>query len=158
MPAKPDRRNRYLAWLANPAWLLFIWFGMTAGIGLLETPARFAALPRTDALEAGRVVFQALNKAELVALVLVLILVRTGGLARLLWGPCVLLALVLLAQSAWLLPELAERSQQITGGVEPGPSSAHALYSSLETAKLVLLLYLGFRCLAAGPRENATPG
>ncbi|MDH5501867.1 MAG: hypothetical protein OEY72_12290, partial [Gammaproteobacteria bacterium] len=45
--------------IGNPAWLCFSWFGMTAGISLLESPARFTAgvLSRTAALDLGRVVF-----------------------------------------------------------------------------------------------------
>ncbi len=50
-----------------------VWFGMTAAISLLETPISFSALTltRSVALDVGRGVFEALNKAEWVALLLV---------------------------------------------------------------------------------------
>jgi hypothetical protein len=135
--------------LKNPAYVCFIWFGLTAGVSLLATPVRFTAplITRPVALDVGRVVFSALNKAELVALIVLLIVVRVSGRARQLWTLCSALVLILLAQSIWLLPQLAERSQQIIAGVEPAPSMLHATYSILELLKLSLLLYLGFRSL-----------
>jgi len=137
--------------LRNPAYVCFIWFGMTAGVSLLATPVRFTAplVTRPVALDIGRVVFAALNKAELIALVILLIIVRVSGRARELWMQCSALILILLAQSVWLLPQLAARSQQIVAGVEPTPSMLHGTYSALELLKLLLLLYLGFRSLQA---------
>jgi high-affinity Fe2+/Pb2+ permease len=109
-------------------------------------------ITRPVALDIGRVVFAALNKAELIALLILLILVRVSGRARELWMQCSALILILLAQSVWLLPQLAARSQQIVAGVEPAPSMLHGTYSALELLKLLLLLYLGFRSLqATGP-------
>jgi len=137
--------------LRNPAYVCFIWFGLTAGISLLATPIRFTAplITRPVALDIGRVVFAALNKAELIALLILLIIVRVSGRAKELWMQCSALILILLAQSVWLLPELAARSQQIVAGVEPAPSMHHGTYSVLELSKLLLLLYLGFRSLQA---------
>jgi hypothetical protein len=122
---------------------------MTAGVSLLATPVRFTAptVTRPIALDIGQVVFAALNKAELIALVILLLVVRLSGKARLLWKQSSALALILLAQSVWLLPQLAARSQQIVSGVEPSPSMVHGTYSVLELLKLALLLYLGFRSL-----------
>jgi len=129
---------------------------MTAGISLLETPVRFTAptLTRPVALDIGRVVFAALNKAELVALLVLLLVVRISGRARELWIQCSALILILLAQSIWLLPQLAARAQQIVAGVEPAPSMLHGTYSVLELLKLLLLLYLGFRSLRATGRGH----
>ena len=137
--------------LRNPAYVCFIWFGLTAGISLLATPIRFTAplITRPVALDIGRVVFAALNKAELIALLILLIIVRVSGSAKELWMQCSALILILLAQSVWLLPQLAARSQQIVAGVEPAPSMLHGTYSALELLKLLLLLYLGFRSLQA---------
>ena len=135
--------------LRNPAWISFTWFGMTLGVSVLSTPVRFTAstITRPVALDVGRVVFQALSKAEFVALIVMLIIVRVSASARRLWVPVFLLALILIAQSAWLLPELAARTDMIIGGVEPPPSSAHTAYSVLEITKLVLLIYVGFQSL-----------
>jgi len=133
----------------SPAWVSLIWFGMTVGVSMLATPVRFTAttITRPIALDVGRVVFAALNKAEFVALIILLILVRVSGRAREFLAPTLGLALILLAQAIWLLPELSARTDQIIAGVEPGASIAHAAYSILELTKLLLLVYVGFKSL-----------
>lgn len=145
------QKRQVMRLVRNPGWAAFIWFGMTAGISLLATPVRFgvSALTRPVALDVARAVFAALNKAEFVALILLLILVRTSGMARNLWAACGGLALILIAQSAWLLPLLSARTDQIIAGMEPASSPAHAIYSILELTKLGLLLFVGFRATAA---------
>ena len=145
----PKSRNRVMAALRNPAWITFIWFGMTAGVSMLATPVRFSAatITRPIALDVGRVVFAALNKAEFVALIILLIIVRVSGKTKDYIAVTGALALILLAQAVWLLPELAARTDLIISGVEPAPSIAHGAYSIMELTKLALLLYLGFRSL-----------
>jgi hypothetical protein len=135
--------------ISNPAWVCFTWLGMTAGISLLATPVRFTAptVTRAIALDVGRVVFTALNKAELVALIILLIVVRTSGRARSWWPVCGALALIMLLQSVWLLPALAERASLIVAGIEPAPSSLHGIYASVELAKLALLASSGLYAL-----------
>jgi hypothetical protein len=136
--------------LLNPAWVCFIWAGMTVGISMIATPVRFTAvsITRPVALDVGRVVFAALNKAELLALVLLLIIVRVSGRSRRLWAWCGILILIVLAQGAWLIPELAARTDIILAGGELPPSSAHAIFSTLELVKIGVLLFLGFSSLA----------
>jgi hypothetical protein len=145
-----DRKKRLLTIIRNPAWVCFTWFGMTAGVSLLATPARFSAetITRAIALDVGRVVFAALNKAELVALIILLLIVRASPAARKLWYFAAVLALILILQGEWLLPELAARTDQIIAGIEPAPSIAHAAYSVLELTKLGILVVLGFRALS----------
>lgn len=146
MPPGTAARKWFLDVLQNPAWVCFTWFGMTAGVSLLATPVRFTAptITRPVALDVGQHVFAALNTAEFVALLLLLVVVRVAGRARTLWAGCGVLALILIAQSMWLLPELAVRTRLIISGVEPAPSYVHGLYSALELIKLLLLLLLGF--------------
>ena len=149
MPLKRASRKRFLAVVRNPAWICLIWFGMTSGVSLLATPVRFSApsITRAIALDVGQVVFAVLNKAEFVALILLLIVVRVSDTAKSLWAGCGVLALILLAQALWLLPALAARTQQIIAGTEPASSIVHGAYSLLELSKLLLLLYLGFRSM-----------
>lgn len=146
IPVNPRIRNTLL----NPAWVCFTWLGLTVGVSMLATPVRFSAatITRPIALDVGRVVFAALNKAELFALVLLLIVVRASGRSRELWAWCGVLALIVVAQGAWLIPELAARTDIIIAGGEPPASHAHAIYSTLELAKIALLAFLGFRSLA----------
>lgn len=139
----------------NPGWLCFVWFGMTAGISLLETPVKFSAptLTRPVALDVGRVVFEALNKAELVALIILLLLVRLSGKARELWAYCAAIILIVMVQSVWLLPLLSSRAELIVAGTEPAPSIVHAAYATTELLKLLLLLMLGFRSMMSKPTQ-----
>lgn len=142
--------------LGNPAWVCFTWFGMTAGVSLLSTTARFSAplVTRPVALDIGRVTFEWLNKAELVALVLLLIVVRASGRSREWWAIVGALVLIVIAQSVWLLPELAARTDMVTSGIEPPPSPAHAIYSISELVKLGILFAAGVTALA---RTRAEP-
>lgn len=140
----------FVAALKNPAWICFIWLGLTVGISFVAVPEIFTAssVARPQALDAASVVFAALNRAELGALVILLVTIRFSGRANILWTFASALALIVLAQSIWLLPELTERSQQIVAGIEPAASNAHAIYASLEIAKVLLLITLGFRTLS----------
>ena len=142
--------HRYRNALLNPAWVCFTWVGLTIGISMIATPVRFTAMSitRPVALDVGRVVFAALNKAEFVALLLLLVIVRASGRSRELWAWCSVLILIVLAQGAWLIPELAARTDVILAGGEPPSSYAHAIYSSLELVKIGLLVFLGIRSLA----------
>jgi len=139
--------------VSNPAWVCFLWVGITVGISMIATPVRFTAttITRPVALDVGRVVFEALNKVELAALVLFLVVIRVSGRTRRWWALGASLALIVLAQGVWLIPELAARTDIIIAGGEPPASHAHAIYSSLELLKIGLLLYCGFSSLS-GPR------
>jgi hypothetical protein len=135
--------------LLNPAWVCFTWAGLTIGVSLLATPARFAAetITRPVALDVGRVVFATLNKVEMGALVALLVVVRLSGRSRNLWAWCSALALIVVAQGVWLIPELSARTDIVVAGGTPPPSAAHAIYSTLELFKIGLLTVLGLRLL-----------
>lgn len=136
--------------LLNPAWVCFTWLGITVGISLIATTARFSsdAISREVALDVSRVVFAALNQSELVALILLLIVVRVSGRSSQLWAWCSLLILIVLAQGVWLIPELSARTDIILAGGEPPGSWVHGIYSSLELVKIAVLASLGVHCLA----------
>jgi hypothetical protein len=142
--------RRFRNAILNPAWVCFTWLGMTVGVSMIATPVRFSAtsITRPVALDVGRVVFAALNKAELLALVLLLVVVRVSGRSRTLWAWCGILALIVVAQGAWLIPELAARTDIILAGGEPPPSRAHAIYATLELAKIAILVLVGGSSLA----------
>ena len=144
----------------NPAWVCFIWFGLTAGVSLLAVAAIFTAetATRPIALDVARTVFLALSKAEFVLLIVLLILVRASHRSAELWAFCGVLALILIAQSSWLIPELSARTDSIVAGVEPEPSIAHAAYSISGLVKLLLLLIAGFASLIGrGPLASDDP-
>lgn len=139
--------NAFAHSLRSPSWLAFVWFGVTAGVSLLAAPVKFTAptLTRPVALDVGRVVFQALNQVELVLLIVMLVLIRMTKETTKYWPHAAVLVLIMIAQSAWLLPELAARSASIVSGVEPPASIAHGAYAVSELLKLATLLVLGFQ-------------
>jgi len=123
----------------------FVWFGLVVGISVLETPLKFRAPGMTVALGLGigRLVFRALNTAELVlaATLTVSLLgappgVPTASLVGVLW-------LLLLVQVVGLRPALDRRAQLIVDGGTPPPSRSHHLYIALEGIKLLALPTLG---------------
>jgi len=135
--------------ILNPAWICFLWVGITVGISLIATPVRFTtpSITRPIALDVGRVVFAALNKAEVLALFTLLVIVRAASITGKWWAYCALLALILLAQGVWLIPELAARTDVILSGGVPPPSNAHGIYAALELTKIGLLMFVGFSSL-----------
>ncbi len=152
--------QRFRNALLNPAWICFLWAGVTLGVSMLATPVRFSAdtITRSIALDVGQVVFAALNKVELGALIILLIVIRASGRTAKYWGFAVALTVIVIAQSQWLTPELSERTQLIINGIEPPSSYAHAIYSSLELIKIGLLFFLGFSSLgssASGSRAGS---
>ncbi|WP_297600648.1 hypothetical protein [Mycobacterium sp.] len=123
----------------------FAWFGLVLGISVLETPLKFRAPGMTLALGlgVGRLVFRALNAAELVlAAVLTASLVGaapgvyTTILVAIIW-------LLLLVQVFGLRPALDRRVQVILDGGTPPRSRLHRLYIALEGIKLLALPTLG---------------
>ena len=153
-----DLLPRLKSAFSSPAWICFAWFGMTAGVSLLATPVKFTAplLTRPVALDVGAVTFAALNKAEFVALILLLIVVRVSGRAAKWWAACGVLTLILIAQSAWLLPELTMRAGMVASGLELPPSIAHTAYATLELTKLVLLFGCGIAAMMPNRRGNSS--
>ena len=128
----------YRAILLSLSPLCLIWFGIVVGISVIEAPAKFQApsLTREVALDVGRTVFTVLNRIELVILALVLLVACLRRRTLLTWVGLGALLSILLAQTLWLLPELAARTELILSGLEPDPSHAHGLYAVLELVKL----------------------
>lgn len=132
-----------------------LWAGFLSGVSLLATPIKFQA-PSLDlpvALDVGRVTFAALNKVEIAAAVVLIILVLARG--RQLWSMvgAVIVALLVAAQTLWLLPGLDARVQIIIDGGTPPESSAHLVYIVVEGTKLLLLAAIGVLNLWAARRQ-----
>jgi hypothetical protein len=124
--------------------LPFVWLGLVAGISFIETPLKFRAPGISTALGLGigRLVFRALNIAELgLACVLAVVVARQAP-----GWPLALvaaLAAMLAAQTFWLRPRLDRRALALIAGHEPPPSRLHLAYIALELAKLAALPVLG---------------
>jgi len=125
--------------------LTFSWLGLVVGLSFLEAPLKFRApgITRELGLGIGRLVFRALNGAELVlaaGIVLALIGDDVPGIA---WALYLLLAVVLIAQTAMLHLRMDKRAARIVAGETLPASNLHDIYIGMEVLKLALLVALG---------------
>lgn len=124
----------------------FVWFGMLLAISFMEAPLKFQApgITLPLGLGIGRLVFFALNKMEIVsALVLIAAFWRSRSNSKtetILLG---LASLILLLETAWLLPALDARAELVIAGIEQPFSNLHVIYIVLDAIKLLGLLALG---------------
>ena len=128
---------------------IFVWLGMVLAISFIEAPLKFRAPGVTLqlGLGIGRLVFRALNTAELVlgAAVLVALALQPPPLQVMV---AVLVAVVALAvQLLAVRPRLTRRSDAVLAG-EVG-ARAHYVYVGFEVIKVIALLVSGILLLAA---------
>jgi hypothetical protein len=102
----------------------------------------------------GRLVFSTLNKVEILLLFLwvlsLISIVNTKEVSGLI-VPMVIMLLLLLLQTALLLPELDARASIIIQGTMPPSTSLHWVYILCEVVKLVLLLYAAYNVIKVPP-------
>ena len=127
-----------------------IWLGMVLAISFLEAPLKFRAegLELRVGLAIGRIVFRALNIAEIAwAVVIAVCLLLTGasGVALVL---AAVTAVVLGVQLLWVRPRLNRRSARVLAGYDAPRSRPHHAYIGLEVLKLATLIALGAALLA----------
>ncbi len=128
----------------------FVWLGMVLAISFLEAPLKFRAPGVTlrIGLGIGRLVFRALNTAEAVLAVIIVVSVtvhqpRASALA--------LLAVAigaLAVQLIFIRRSLTRRSDAVLAGQDAPRSHAHHAYTALETVKVIALLVGGILLLA----------
>jgi hypothetical protein len=132
--------------------VVFIWLGMVLAISFLETPLKFRA-PGVDipiGLGIGRIVFRALNRAEITFALVTLAAVVAGrpnsAIATLTAASLVILA----GQLITIRPQLNRRTDRVLAGHNLPRSTMHLYYVVLEAAKVVALAALGICLLVAG--------
>ncbi|WP_280458076.1 hypothetical protein [Nocardia carnea] len=126
-------------------WFLpMLWLGMVLAISFLETPLKFRAPGVTTALGLGigRIVFRALNTAESVLAVLLLVAAVVLGPPGGVWVWLGIAVVILLVQVAVVRPPLSRRSDRVLAGEELPRSTAHYWYIGLELAKVIVLIGL----------------
>jgi hypothetical protein len=131
----------------------FTWLGMVLAISFLEAPLKFRAPGVTVrlGLGIGRIVFAALNRVELVLLLVVGIALAVGPRSAAPVGLALALAALLGVQVAVLRPALRRRTDQVLAGEDADVprSRHHLLYVALEIVKVVVLAALGATALGA---------
>jgi hypothetical protein len=128
----------------------FAWFGMVTAISFIETPLKFRAPGVTVplGLGIGRLVFKALNIAESVLAVTLLVALATGRPDGRAWIPAVIATACLIIQTGALRPLLDRRAAAVIAGDDVAPSRLHLGYIALEVVKILTLLAAGALSLA----------
>lgn len=128
---------------------VFAWLGMVSAISFLETPLKFRAPGVTVqiGLGIGRLVFRALNTAELI-LAAVVVVAAVGGLPPQAAAGGAVAVMILAAQLAVVRPRLTRRSDRVLAGEDVPRSSGHYVYVVLELLKVAALLTTGVMLLA----------
>jgi hypothetical protein len=123
----------------------FMWLGMVVAISFVEAPLKFRAPGVTTriGLGIGRLVFRALNLAEVVLAVALLVASLPGRPVAV--APVAVLAVQLLLVRPWL----NRRSGRVLAGEEVPRSRAHLAYVALEVVKAAALVTCGALALTA---------
>ena len=127
----------------------FVWLGMVLAISFLETPLKFRA-PGVDlrtGLAIGRLVFRALNTAEIVLAAGVLTCLFTTAPASAM-SAAIAGTAILLIQVFAIRPRLTRRSNRILAGAYAPRSNGHHVYIALEAGKVIALLTTGILLLS----------
>jgi hypothetical protein len=150
-PPHAGRRQSVSAGPAVAVAVTFVWLGMVVAISFLEAPLKFRAPDVTlpIGLGIGRLVFRALNSAEVAfALVIgVTIASRTPPVGVI--GAFVVAIAVLALQLVAVRPRLNLRSDTVLAGHKGPRSCAHYAYIGFEAIKAIALLVAGILLLSS---------
>lgn len=133
--------------------MCFVWVGFVAAISFMESWLKFRApgVQLAIGLSIGRLIFKALNRVEWACFLLIVLSGFLNGFLLqeypFLWGTGILLAAILLIQTAWLLPDMDNRAARVMKGEKMPKSKLHIYYVGLELIKLALLVYGGIALL-----------
>lgn len=125
----------------------FLWIGFVCAISFMEAWLKFRAPGITAplGLGIGRLVFNALNKVELVFAIVILINIfwQTSDILK--WQNLAFAVpfTLLLIQTFWLLPALDARAELHIQGQYVPPSNLHFYYVGMELVKIVCLSLFG---------------
>lgn len=127
----------------------FIWLGFVLALSFLEAPLKFRApgITRQLGLGIGRLVFRALNAAEVLMVVLIAVFTisdeSAGALPWVYWPLLALLG----AQTAMLHLHMDKRAARLVQGETLPKDHVHLAYIGLEVVKVAALIALGVQFL-----------
>jgi hypothetical protein len=130
-----------------------LWLGMVLAISFLEAPLKFRApgLQLRVGLAIGRIVFRALNLAEVGWLIVIAVCLMIDPPSLTITTLATISGLLLVVQLTVVRPKLNRRSDRVFAdhsGGDATRSNAHHAYIGLETLKVAALIALGC-CLLA---------
>lgn len=124
--------------------ILFIWAGMVLAISFVEAPLKFRApnITVTLGVGIGRLVFNALNKFEILySLISCFLIYKIKSIKITI--PILVIVAIIIIQTTVLLPVLDERALSLIAGKAVSEKSPHIYYVGLEVIKLILLITTG---------------
>ncbi len=131
----------------------FLWAGFICAISFMESWLKFraAGITMPVGLSIGKLVFTALNKVEwaftiIIAISLLLISSEITSLDNM-WF--FIIVIILITETAWLLPALNKRAKSIIAGKTLPRSSLHWYFVIGELVKLLLLILFGVSFLSS---------
>jgi hypothetical protein len=127
----------------------FVWLGMVVAISFMEAPLKFRAPDVTlrVGLGIGRLVFRALNTAEAIFAVAIVITIVAGGLPTAGAVAAAIAVTSLVVQLVVVRPGLTRRSDVVLAGEDPSRARSHLAYIALEIVKVIALLVAGVTLL-----------
>jgi hypothetical protein len=127
----------------------FVWLGMVLAISFLEAPLKFRAPNVTlqIGLGIGRLVFRALNTAEVAFALVIVAIVASGPTPPRIAVAFVVAIAALAIQLIAVRPGLTRRSDRVLAGSDGPRSKAHYVYVGLEAVKVAALLVAGILLL-----------
>ncbi len=128
--------------------ITFIWIGFVGAISFMEAWIKFQAPGITTelGLGIGQLVFNALNKVEIICAILVgvsLLLSKYIKTKTFISVFFLIPLLILSIQTLWLLPALDHRADLIIKGIDVPKSKLHLWYVLLEIVKIINLFIYG---------------
>jgi len=125
---------------------VFTWVGFVCAISFMEAWLKFRApgVSLSIGLGIGRLVFGALNKVEWVLFAATAVsLFPWKAEKRSIWMLLLVLAVLLVAQTFWMLPALDARAELHIAGAAVPPSNMHFGYVAAEGVKVAALVWTG---------------
>jgi hypothetical protein len=129
----------------------FVWLGMVVAISFLEAPLKFRAPDVTlpIGLGIGRLVFRALNTAEVSFTLVIGVIIASQPPPVGVIGAFVLAFAMLALQLVVVRPRLNLRSDKVLAGHQGPRSRAHYAYVGLEAIKAIALIVAGILLLSS---------
>jgi hypothetical protein len=130
---------------------IFVWLGMVTAISFMEAPLKFRAPGVTlqVGLGIGRLVFRALNAAEVVLGLTVLVALQFDPPPSRVTAVILVAVVVLAVQLVAVRPLLTRRSDAVLAGAEGPRSRGHYMYIALELIKASALQVSGILLFGA---------
>lgn len=119
-----------------------VWAGAILGVSLIATPVKFQApsLTMPVGLQVGRYTFGLFSNVELAFLVATILAAAIARPRRIIVLALAAVAIQLLVERFWLLPELDGVVSQILAGAPVVFTASHWVYAVLDVSKAVLLV------------------